>query len=156
LICAGGNARTTILIAASPDDKDGDEALAALRFGRRCARIENSTKCSTANMKEVLEHLEGQINDAKRELAKLEARGAKERAEAEASDATLRGMGAGHNAASRLQAVSHQDDTGGDVSRETVLAGASAYTQVGDDAGQYVILTQKLAALEARRRLVVG
>ena len=30
----GGNARTTILIAASPDDKDGDEALAALRAAR--------------------------------------------------------------------------------------------------------------------------
>ena len=152
----GGNARTTILIAASPDDKDGDEALAALRFGRRCARIENSTKCSTANMKEVLEHLEGQIDDAKKELATLEARGAKERAEAEASDATLRGMGAGHNAASRLQAVSHQDDTGGDVTKESRLAGAKGYTHVADDAGQYVILTQKLAALEARRRLVVG
>ena len=61
---------------APADDKDGDEALAALRFGRRCARIENSTKCSTANMKEVLEHLEGQIDDAKKELATLEARGA--------------------------------------------------------------------------------
>ena len=36
------------------------------------------------------------------------------------------------------------------------LAGAGAYTHVDDDAGQYVILTQKLAALEARRRLVVG
>ena len=127
-----------------------------MRFGRRCARIENSTKCSTANMKEVLEHLEGQINDAKKELATLEARGAKQRAEAEASDATLRGMGAGHNAASRLTAVSHQDDTGGDVTKESRLAGASGYTHVADDAGQYVILTQKLAALEARRRLVVG
>ena len=127
-----------------------------LRFGRRCARIENSTKCSTANMKEVLEHLEGQIDDAKKELATLEARGAKQRAEAEASDATLRGMGAGHNAASRLTAVSHQDDTGGDVTKESRLAGAKGYTHVDDDAGQYVILTQQLAALEARRRLVVG
>ena len=36
------------------------------------------------------------------------------------------------------------------------LAGAKGYTHVADDAGQYVILTQKLAALEARRRLVVG
>ena len=49
-----------------------------------------------------------------------------------------------------------QNDTGGDVTKESRLAGAKGYTHVDDDAGQYVILTQKLAALEARRRLVVG
>ena len=48
------------------------------------------------------------------------------------------------------------DAIGGDVTKESRLAGAGAYTHVDDDAGQYVILTQKLAALEARRRLVVG
>lgn len=157
----GGNARTCVLVAASPDDRDGDEALAALRFGQRCTRVENTTTCRTANMKDVMSDLDAQIEAARAKLEDLEKRGAKGRADAEARDATLRGMGAGHAAASRLTAMSHQDDTGGDVSKEVGLSTRQAhkatgsYTHVADDAGDYVVTSEKLKALLARRRLIV-
>ncbi|KAK7234040.1 microtubule motor protein [Aureococcus anophagefferens] len=99
---------------------------------------------------------------ARATLARLEAGGAKARALGEAGDARLRGMGAGHAAASRLQAMSHQDDTGGDVSKEAGLstrqahAHRGAYSHVDDDAGLYVAESDKLAALLQRKAAIVG
>lgn len=71
-------------------------------------------------------------------------------------------MGAGHAAESRLAAMSHQDDTGGDVSKEAGLStrqahlATGAYTHVEDDAGAFVVATQKLAALLDRKAAIVG
>ncbi|KAH8097159.1 hypothetical protein JL720_38 [Aureococcus anophagefferens] len=102
------------------------------------------------------------IAGARATLARLEAGGAKARALGEAGDARLRGMGAGHAAASRLQAMSHQDDTGGDVSKEAGLstrqahAHRGAYSHVDDDAGLYVAESDKLAALLQRKAAIVG
>ncbi|EGB08664.1 hypothetical protein AURANDRAFT_53621 [Aureococcus anophagefferens] len=158
----GGNSKTVVLVSASPDDGDGDESLNSVRFGTRCARVLNSASAKTADMADVLASLDAQIAGARATLARLEAGGAKARALGEAGDARLRGMGAGHAAASRLQAMSHQDDTGGDVSKEAGLstrqahAHRGAYSHVDDDAGLYVAESDKLAALLQRKAAIVG
>ena len=158
----GGNSKTAVLVTCSPDDRDGDEALASLRFGQRCARVQNTSKAATANMSEVLANLDGQIAACKANLATLEKGGAKQRALGEIGNAALRGMGAGHATDSRLRQMSHQDDTGGDVSKEAGLStrqahkARGAYTFVADDAGLFDVESRKLASLLARKATIVG
>jgi hypothetical protein len=54
----GGNARTTVLVTASSEEKFGDETLHSLRFGERCAAVKNKNKnngnlYASASMEEV-------------------------------------------------------------------------------------------------------
>ena len=86
----GGNSKTAVLVTCSPDDRDGDEALASLRFGARCARVTNACGAATADMADVLAHLDAQIAGTRATLAALEAGGAKARAAGEAGNAALR------------------------------------------------------------------
>ncbi len=158
----GGDSKTVVLVSASPDDGDGDESLNSIRFGTRCARVTNSASAKTADMAEVMRSLEAQIAEARTNLANLEGKGAKGRALGEINDAALRGMGAGHSGASRLSAMSHQDDTGGDVSKEAGLStrqahlATGAYTHVDDDAGLYIAESEKLKALLQRKATILG
>merc|ERR1712054_246340 len=124
----GGNAQTTVLITASPDDSAADETVHSLRFGERCARLTNATHAATAQMGEVLTSLQASIAACEAEIAEMEARGAGERAAAELGDGRLRGLGFGHTQ-SRLNAQSHDDGTSG---KEAALASAGSYTMVED------------------------
>jgi len=159
----GGDSRTTVLVNASPDALDGDETLASLRFGLRCAKVQHAAADDgSADMGDVLEALEAQVRKSEAEVQRLEACGARQIAERELSQKGLRGMGAGHEAASRLVAMDHQDDTGGDVLVETGLSTAQArasrgqYTFVEDVAGLWLIETKRLRDLEGRRALILG
>ncbi|KAJ8599072.1 hypothetical protein CTAYLR_007602 [Chrysophaeum taylorii] len=147
----GGNSKTVVLVAASSDDADAEETVASLRFGLRCARVQNSSgKAPTADMRAVLASLEADMAKAKETIALLEAKGAKAQAEIETSDAKLRAVGT--RVASRL----HDDDAGGDVAREAHLVGQGDYSYVHDDAGLWLVETRRLAALEARYKDILG
>jgi len=55
----GGNARTTVLVTASSEEKFGDETLHSLRFGERCAAVKSKNKnngslYASASMEEVM------------------------------------------------------------------------------------------------------
>ncbi|KAH8046951.1 hypothetical protein JL720_16237 [Aureococcus anophagefferens] len=113
--------RTVVLVSASPGDGDGDESLNSVRFGTR-ARVLNSASAKTADMADVLASL-GSADRGQRRSLRLEAGGAKARARRGRRRAAP-GMGAGHAAASRLQAMSHQGDTGG--GRKAAIVSAPA------------------------------
>jgi len=150
----GGNARTTVLVTAAPEDAHADETVHALRFGERCARLTNDAKASTASMAEVLASLEANIRDCEGELAKLEAKGAAERALAELGDGQLRGSGFGHDR-SRLVAQSCDDGTSGREAALKVQA-SGAYTEVEDVAGHWIAQQERLKALRQRRQEILG
>ena len=160
----GGNSKTAVLVSASPDANDAAESLASLRFGMRCARVQNTNESTTADMKEVLSSLERQIAAATTRVAALAKGGAKQRAENELTNSKLRGMGVGHAAESRLTAMLHQDDTGGDVTKESGLSTAQAhvergkaqYSHVDDDAGLWLVETERLKTLQQRRNDIIG
>lgn len=150
----GGRSKTVVLVHASSDDADGDETLAALRFGQRAARVRNLSKAPTADMPTVIKTLQDDIAKATRTVADLEAKGAHRQALAEINDPTLRGVGA------RLTARRHDDDCAGDASKEVRLSKtgnrAGVYTHVDDDAGRWLIETRRLDALQARYNDILG
>jgi len=154
-----GNARTTVLIAASPEQANGDETSHALRFGERCSQLAGGGQAGSATMAEVLASLQANIESCKTEVADLEARGAKEKALAELGDKELRGLGFGHGR-SRLVARDHDDGTNGQEAavgpeaKEAPQRGV--YTEVEDLAGKWLTTQERLKALERRRREIMG
>ena len=62
----GGDSKTTIIICGSCDSKNSSETMAALRFGERCALIENEAR-NQANM------IAGLLANLDNEIAELEA-----------------------------------------------------------------------------------
>lgn len=148
----GGNAQTTVVITASPEDAAADETVHALRFGERCSRLTNATHATTAPMADVLASLQASIIECEADIQVLEAKGAGERAAAELGDGKLRGLGFGHGE-SRLLAQSHDDGTSG---REASLAAAGAYTMVEDLAGHWIAQHERLRALKQRHNEILG
>ncbi|CAE8612055.1 unnamed protein product [Polarella glacialis] len=66
--CLGGNARTAVMIAASPHIQNASESLSALRFGARASLVESAAKQNVAeDAKELKRLLEG----ARRDLNEL-------------------------------------------------------------------------------------
>jgi hypothetical protein len=148
----GGNAQTTVVITASPEDSAADETVHSLRFGERCARLTNSTHTATAPMAEVLASLQTSIKMCEDQIKALEAQGAADRAEVELGDRKLRGLGFGHGE-SRLVAQSHDDGTSG---KEASLPAAGTYTMVEDLAGRWIAQHERLRVLKQRRSEILG
>jgi hypothetical protein len=148
----GGNARTTVIVTASPEDSSADETVHSLRFGERCSRLTNAAHTGTASMAEVLSSLEASISSCEATIIALEAQGARERAAAELENGKMRGLGFGHDQ-SRLAAQSHDDGTSG---REAALASVGTYTMVEDLAGDWIAQHERLHTLRQRRREIVG
>eukprot|EP00747_Dinoflagellata_sp_TGD_P074095 gnl/TRDRNA2_/TRDRNA2_158183_c0_seq2.p1 gnl/TRDRNA2_/TRDRNA2_158183_c0~~gnl/TRDRNA2_/TRDRNA2_158183_c0_seq2.p1 ORF type:complete len:688 (+),score=100.96 gnl/TRDRNA2_/TRDRNA2_158183_c0_seq2:63-2126(+) len=55
--CLGGNARTAVLVAASPHAWNANESLSALRFGARASLITNTAQMNVAQDPEMLKRL---------------------------------------------------------------------------------------------------
>eukprot|EP00045_Choanoeca_perplexa_P009845 m.96366 g.96366 ORF g.96366 m.96366 type:complete len:952 (+) comp15050_c0_seq1:34-2889(+) len=82
----GGNARTTIIICASPSSYNEQETISTLRFGQRAKKIKNKAR---VNIQYSAEELQRQLDQAKKEITKL----AKRLASAEAELEVWRGGG---------------------------------------------------------------
>lgn len=67
----GGNSRTTIIICCSPSSWNEQESLSSLQFGKRAKKIKNFAK---VNVQYSAEELQRQLDEAKREIAKLVSR----------------------------------------------------------------------------------
>lgn len=67
----GGNARTTIVICASPSSYNEQETFSSLRFGQRAKKITNN---AVINVQYSAEELTKQLNVAKKEIQKLAQR----------------------------------------------------------------------------------
>jgi hypothetical protein len=133
----GGNARTTVLVTASPDRADADETLHALRFGERCGQVENKVASSTASMAEVLATLDRSIAECEASLNRLEAAGGRAKAEADAKA---------------------QVERSGQADAFVTAAGAAAgaYTNIEDVAGKYLAEKGRLELLQRRKKEIVG
>eukprot|EP00041_Stephanoeca_diplocostata_P025141 m.651651 g.651651 ORF g.651651 m.651651 type:complete len:947 (+) comp22679_c0_seq3:196-3036(+) len=67
----GGNSRTTIIICCSPSSWNEQESLSSLQFGKRAKKIKNFAK---VNVQYSAEELQRQLEEAKKEIAKLVSR----------------------------------------------------------------------------------
>eukprot|EP00933_Yihiella_yeosuensis_P052495 TRINITY_DN50589_c0_g1_i1.p1 TRINITY_DN50589_c0_g1~~TRINITY_DN50589_c0_g1_i1.p1 ORF type:complete len:683 (+),score=109.26 TRINITY_DN50589_c0_g1_i1:39-2087(+) len=74
--CLGGNARTAIMIAASPHIDNAGESLSALRFGARASLVENSAHENVAEdastLKKMLEKARQDLNDLRAHCRRLQ------------------------------------------------------------------------------------
>jgi len=68
--CLGGNARTAILITASPHVDNAGESLSALRFGARASLVQNVAR---ENIAESVQELKRLLERARQDLAELRA-----------------------------------------------------------------------------------
>ena len=134
----GGNARTTVIVACSPDRADADETLHALRFGERCGQVANKVASATASMGEVLKALDASIKATEAEIREWRAKGGQEAAEADAA-----AMASG-NAAAVLKAKAAAGEVGSD------------YATVEDVAGKYLMAVDRLAVLQKRKKEIIG
>jgi len=66
--CLGGNARTAILIAASPHERNINESVSALRFGARASLVENIARVNIAEDPRELKRL---LTKAREDLSEL-------------------------------------------------------------------------------------
>jgi len=75
--CLGGNARTAVVIAASPHMRHAEETLSALRFGARASLIQNVAIANIAEdpwkLKEMLAKAREEINELQGHCRRLEA-----------------------------------------------------------------------------------
>jgi len=75
--CLGGNARTAILIAASPHRRNANETLGALRFGARASLVENEARENVAmnarELKRLLEQARADLNELRGHCRALQA-----------------------------------------------------------------------------------
>jgi len=68
----GGNSKTSIIVCANMDPSHVTETIATLRFGERCALIENSARNNATMLASVLANLDQQIAALEVEIAKKE------------------------------------------------------------------------------------
>jgi len=75
--CLGGNARTAILISASPHMRNANESLSALRFGARASLVQNSARVNVAEdpkeLKRLLEQAKEDLNQLRGHCQRLQA-----------------------------------------------------------------------------------
>jgi len=75
--CLGGNARTAIMVAASPHETNSGESLSALRFGARASLVENLARMNVAEdakqLKRLLEQARADLNELRGHCRRLQA-----------------------------------------------------------------------------------
>lgn len=75
--CLGGNARTAVLISASPHIDNSGETLSALRFGARASLVQNAAHENIAEdakeLKRMLERAREDLNELRKHCRRLEA-----------------------------------------------------------------------------------
>jgi hypothetical protein len=150
----GGNARTTVLVTASPDRADADETLHALRFGERCRQVENKAVSSTVSMAEVLAALDKSITQCEASLKSLESAGGKAKAEAEKKvQASRTGGAAAAFVQTKAGSAAEEGNGGGGGGGARKVGG---YTMVEDVAGKYLAEKDRLDVLRRRKKEIIG
>lgn len=75
--CLGGNARTAIMIAASPHQDNANESMSALRFGQRASLVENVARENVAEnvqeLKRLLERAREDLHELRGHCRRLQA-----------------------------------------------------------------------------------
>lgn len=72
LSSVGGNSKTSIIVCANMDPSHVTETIATLRFGERCALIENSARNNATMLASVLANLDQQIATLEVEITRKE------------------------------------------------------------------------------------
>jgi hypothetical protein len=68
----GGNCKTSIVICGSMDPKHASETMATLRFGERCALVENDARSGASLLASVLKKLDSEIARLEQEIQRKE------------------------------------------------------------------------------------
>jgi hypothetical protein len=68
----GGNSKTSIIICASQSPAHSYETVMSLRFGERCALIENSLRNNASILQQILDNLDAEIKALEAEISKKE------------------------------------------------------------------------------------
>merc|ERR1719235_570545 len=75
--CLGGNARTAIVVSASPHQWNCNESVSALRFGARASLVQNAARVNVAEdpkeLKRLLQRAREDLNELRSHCRKLQA-----------------------------------------------------------------------------------
>jgi len=75
--CLGGNARTAVVIAASPHQWNANETVSAMRFGARASLVQNAARINVAEdpkeLKRLLQKAREDLNDLRSHCRRLQA-----------------------------------------------------------------------------------